>query len=170
MYTVKLSEKEYTRYEDYAELNEFIYNRLKSRGRFGTYGAFAICKEDVAKSMDIIYNRRNTTDDVNRLFHAIVTFENECTDEVTADRMFRYTQGIAEIIGEEHQVIFGVHLFKDDSIEPLPHPEIHLMINSVKWSDLSVVANTEEDKAKLIEAIKNAIPKAIQKYDDGGFD
>ena len=170
MYTVKLYEKEYTRYEDYAELYEYIYNRQKSRGRFGAYGAFAICSEDVAKSMALIYDKRNDSEDKNRLFHVIIRFEDEDNHEETADRIFRYAQGTAEIIGENHQVVFGVHWLNDDGYVLLEHPEIHLMINSVKWSTLDVVENTTENRRKLIEQIKDAVPRAIQKYDDGGFD
>lgn len=165
MYTVKIVNEYYEAPGAYSRLGKYIINADKTGGDYTAYGVLTGQEYSMEKSMNAVYRRRTTFDDISCQFHVVISFNIPNTEEVIFE-LYQLSTGIVDYIGENYQVVAGVHHMDMYNANENPYPHIHLQINAVSWRTGKHIENNEDGRRIVRAMVKNSLTFA-QSYING---
>lgn len=130
MFDLKISKGKTNSPQDYFDIAKVVLSDQKTKDYQGGYGVFTNNALEVKNMMEKIYDKRMVANQQPCAFHIIITFTYIAPD-VTLDKLYEYMEHVSDVLGVEHQVVFGIHHnnFNVDA----KTLQIHLLLNAVTW-------------------------------------
>ena len=156
MYTLKVVNEHYIAPGAYGRVGRYVTNVNKTDGYYESYGVLTGQEDSIENSMNAVYIRRTTYEDISCQFHVVISFKIPNTDE-NVFAIYELSRGIVDYIGDDYQVVAGLHHMDLTDANENPYPHIHLQINAVSWRTGDHIANNEKGRRMVREMVNDAI-------------
>ena len=157
MFNIDVYEGKTNTTKDYFDIAKIVLDEQKTQGYQGGYGVFTDSAYGVKSMMEKFCKKREYGNEPNCAFHIIITF-SYIPSYVTIDDLYEYMEHVSDILGLNHQNVYGIH-HNNFEIET-ESLEIHMLLNAVTWKSKSYSMGTVLPKEFAITYIAGTLYQA----------